>query len=193
MSALRDLLRLTAAEAVRRPTAMLRTSAMTPSASGTAGRTSKPVRWCCCNVESSTTFKSRQASQQTRSLTGHNSCESAVCATPYSAFARKDVRCCCAHAWSRSLTLVSFLSSIPTFCHCRDLSSHSLSSQCRAAHTEAQHQEASIGESLIHIHMSDSLYVNIHTDVTSKPLFGKMLSEHWCMHLFTNWHGGCRF
>ncbi len=107
MSALRDLLRLTAAEAVLRPTAMLRTSAMTPCASGTAGRTSKPVRWCCCNVESSTTFKSRQASQQTRSLTGHSSCESAVCATPYSAFARKDVRCCCAHAWSRSLTLWS--------------------------------------------------------------------------------------
>lgn len=101
MSALRDLLRVTAAETLLRPTAMLRSSAMTPTASGTAGRTSKPVRWCCCNVESSTTFKSRQASQQTRSLTGHSSCESEVCATPSSAFARQDVRCYCAHALSR--------------------------------------------------------------------------------------------
>lgn len=116
MSALRDLLRFTAAETLLRPTAVLRSSALTPAVSGTAGRTTKPARWCCCNVESSTTFKSRQASQQTRSLTGHNSCESTVCATPSTAFARQDVR---------------------------GLGSHSLSTQCRAAHTEAQHQKAS--------------------------------------------------
>jgi len=101
MSVLRDLLRSTAAETLLRPTSVLRSSVTTPAASGTAGRTSRPVRWCCCNVESSTVFRSRQASQQTRSLTGQSSCESAVCATPSGAFARQDVRCCCAHAWSR--------------------------------------------------------------------------------------------
>lgn len=98
MSVLRDLLRSTAAEALLRPTSVLRSSVTTPAASG---RNSKPVRWCCGNVESSSTFRSRQASQQTRSLNGHVSCESAVCATPSGAFTRQDVRCCCAHAWSR--------------------------------------------------------------------------------------------
>ncbi|KAL0048485.1 hypothetical protein WJX82_004269 [Trebouxia sp. C0006] len=117
MSVLRDLLRSTAAETLLRPTSVLRSSVTTPAASGTAGRTSRPVRWCCCNVESSTVFRSRQASQQTRALTGQSSCESAVCATPSGAFARQDVR---------------------------DFGGHSLSAQCRAAHTEAQPQEADV-------------------------------------------------
>lgn len=66
--------------------------------------------------------------------------------------------------------LATSLNSTPTFCHSRAFGSYSLSAQCRAAHTEAQHQEAGIGELLIHIDISDSLIVNIHTDVTSKPL-----------------------